>query len=191
MRLNCVMAQLTTPTPRTDVHPLQTTFASIRQRLRAVATRILRSDADADDALQEAFVKLWQRRDGITDTRQAEAMSVTSVRNVCIDMLRHQAKHPHQALDEVFCQMPDDPAVNADRTDEVYRSVAAVIDEALSPLHREILYRRDHDGWDVDDIADHYSLSPANVRVILSRSRRAVREAYCKHTGNTPSPNPF
>ncbi|MDE6633448.1 MAG: sigma-70 family RNA polymerase sigma factor, partial [Muribaculaceae bacterium] len=45
---------------------------------------------------------------------------------------------------------------------------------------REILVHRDHDGWEFDEIASHYQISEANARMIVSRSRKTIREIYLK-----------
>ena len=50
---------------------------------------------DAEDALQEAFCRLWQRRDTINSTREAEALAATTLRNICID------SHPKKRIETV------------------------------------------------------------------------------------------
>ena len=60
----------------------------LRRRLQANARRMLADDSAADDALQDAFYRLWKHRDNIVTDSQAEGMSVIAVRNTCIDALR-------------------------------------------------------------------------------------------------------
>ena len=75
-------------------------FVGLRQRLKRIATGILGDSDDAEDALQDAFCRLWSRRDRIAGSSEVEALSVTTVHNVCIDALRRQSHSPTVSLDE-------------------------------------------------------------------------------------------
>ena len=75
---------------------LLTTFSQLRNRLMRLSRRFLRNEDDASDALQEAFCRLWPRRQTIRSPREAEALTVTTVRNVSINILRRQAAAPHR-----------------------------------------------------------------------------------------------
>lgn len=63
-------------------------------------------------------------------------------------------------------------------TADIYQSVKALIDANLSQRDREIIYLRDRDGWEFEEIAARYNITEANVRVILSRARRTIRQLY-------------
>ena len=75
-------------------------FVGLRQRLKRIATGIIGDSDDAEDALQDAFCRLWSRRDRIAGSSEVEALSVTTVHNVCIDALRRQSHSPTVSLDE-------------------------------------------------------------------------------------------
>lgn len=60
----------------------------------------------------------------------------------------------------------------------LYGEVSALIDRELSERDRRVLYLRDRDGWEMEDIAAALGISEANVRVILSRSRKTIRQIY-------------
>ena len=77
-------------------------------------------------------------------------------------------------MEEQAEQAPDE-----DRT-ELLSDITALIDRTLTDEQRQILYERDRDGWEIEDIALRHGLSEANVRMILSRSRKRVRELYQK-----------
>lgn len=164
-------------------HNVTDAFLSLRSRLKAVATRLLRNEDDAEDALQEAFCRIWTRREGIDD--RAGALSMTVVRNVCIDMLRREAAHPSVSLDADGARPLHDVAYEHDAapdTGRLYASIAL----ALSPQQCEMLLHRDRDGWSIEELAETYGVSQANVRTILSRARKAVREQYRR----TQNPQP-
>lgn len=153
----------------------------IKGRLQMTARRIV-SDEAVDDALQDAFVRLWSRRSDFDSATAVEGVTVTTVRNICIDTLRRDAVRRHDDIDD----NPSAAAVTEDSGDdtqerrELYGEVTELIDKELSERDRRILYLRDRDGWEMDDIALEMGISEANVRVILSRSRKIIRQIYLK-----------
>lgn len=151
----------------------------IKGRLLATAQRIV-GDDDADDALQEAFARLWSRGEELPGEQAVEAVAVTTVRNVCIDTLRRQSVRRYDNIDDTPSAqaVADDNSDEASERTELYRNVTALIDSRLSSRDRLILYRRDRDGWDFDEIAAETGLTESNVRVILSRARKTIRQIY-------------
>ena len=67
-----------------------------------------------------------------------------------------------------------------DHTEQLLSDVTALIDAELDERQRAILYERDRYGWEIDEIAERHGMTEANVRMVLSRSRRRVRELYLK-----------
>lgn len=61
---------------------------------------------------------------------------------------------------------------------ELITEINRLIDAHLSPRDREILQRHDRDGWEFDEIADHFGISQANARMIVSRARKTIRTIY-------------
>ncbi len=151
-------------------------FNRIGRRLRHAATRLTGSRDDADDALQDAFFRLWRSRHTITSATQAEKMLSAAVRNAGIDKLRERA-HARRTDLEQAATAPDDAQESAERA-ELLDHVTRLIERALTEQQRLVLYLRDRDGWDMADIAARCGTSEANVRVILSRARRTIRELY-------------
>ena len=78
---------------------LTTVFTRLRRKFLNMAMAILPNEDDAADALQDAFCKLWPRRDTINDEAKAEALTSVTVRNICIDRTRKRAL-PTVPLDE-------------------------------------------------------------------------------------------
>lgn len=153
---------------------LTTAFGRISMRLRQSARKLTGTADDADDVLQEAFFRLWRKRSEIHDEEHAEKLLTAIVHNVGIDLLRYRARYSDETPEEQAEQAPDE-----DRT-ELLSDITALIDRTLTDEQRQILYERDRDGWEIEDIALRHGLSEANVRMILSRSRKRVRELYQK-----------
>lgn len=158
---------------------LTSVFMRIKGRLRATAQRMV-GDDDVDDALQDAFVRLWSRRNDFDNASAVEGVAVTTVRNICIDNIRRDAVRRHDDIDDnpSAAAVIDDNDDDINNQKELYGEVTALIDNSLSQRDRRILYLRDRDGWEMDDIALEMGISEANVRVILSRARKTIRQIY-------------
>ena len=145
---------------------------------RAVRRRLRRSSGDdEEDALQEAFCRLWVRRGDVSSLSEAEGFLTVTSRRIILDGLRRKQAHPETDLEGIEAGPPadDDEDVQA-RFNEIQR----LIDKSLSPRDREILGRRDRDGWEFDEIAEYFKISEANARVIVSRARKTIRDLYRK-----------
>ncbi len=153
---------------------LTSTFMRLRRRLQANARRMLADDSAADDALQDAFYRLWKHRDNIVTDSQAEGMSVIAVRNTCIDALRK--RRDSLPIEQAEAEI-DDCDGNDDRH-EIYEAVRKIIDRSLSERERAVITMRDTLGMEFSDIADELGITETHARMILSRARKTVREIY-------------
>lgn len=147
-------------------------FRNVKRRLNR------RSGDDEEDALQEAFCRLWVRREGISSQSEAEGFLTVTSRRLSLDDLRRKQAHPETDLDGVEGDTTADD--EDDLTSELYMEVDLLLDRNLSSRDREILCRRDRDGWDFDEIAEYYEISGSNARMIVSRARKTIRELYRK-----------
>lgn len=152
----------------------------MRDRLRRTALYITGNQDDADDALQDAFCRLWERRRliavGDEDGCPEGYMSRTVARSA-IDLLRRGSDCA--SLDDVGDEPADDDVVAEDPAD-VLQQLAHIIDDSLPAMQRDVMHMHDVEGLDVDEIAEFMSLTPVAVRVNLSRARSRVRELYHK-----------
>ena len=154
---------------------LTSTFSLLKTRLRIIATSILGNDDDAQDALQEAFYKLWKRHSDIKSRHEAEKLSVTAVKNASIDMLRHRMSHPADRIE-------DNTAIADEQSEtereELFKRVSTIIEMQLSERQRDIIMMRDMQEMSFQEIARRLDMSEENVRMTLSRARKIVRNIY-------------
>ncbi|MET9184578.1 sigma-70 family RNA polymerase sigma factor [Streptomyces tendae] len=153
-------------------------FERDRPRLRAVAYRILGSLGEADDALQDA----WLRADRADTSEVANPSGwlTTVVARVCLNLLRARDARREEPLDDGDRRQPAatgtaaDPAEEAQLADEVGIALLIVLD-TLGPAERLAFVL--HDMFDVpfDDIAAMLDKTPAATRQLASRARRRVR----------------
>jgi RNA polymerase sigma-70 factor, ECF subfamily len=158
-------------------------FEENRAHLRAVAYRMLGSLADADDALQEA----WLRLAG-ADTSQVENPAgwlTTVVARVCLNMLRSRnirreepidARIPDPVVSEDGQPQPEEQALLAD---SVGLALLVVLD-TLGPAERLAFVLHDMFGLPFEEIAPIVGRTPAAARQLASRARRRVRGAQAR-----------
>jgi RNA polymerase sigma factor (sigma-70 family) len=151
-------------------------FEAERTRLQAVAYRLLGSASEADDAVQEAWLRLSR-----ADTREVANLSgwlTTVVARVCLDMLRSRRSRREQplALDGEF--MPDaaDPEREALLAESVGLALLAVL-QRLVPAERVAFVLHDVFGVSFEEIAGIVGRSPVANRQLASRGRRRVQGA--------------
>jgi RNA polymerase sigma-70 factor (ECF subfamily) len=126
---------------------------------------------------------LWKRRESIpNDSLSAEKLSMTSVKNACIDTLRRNQSHQEDTLDNNL-NISQEESSEEDK-EALFNNVKSIIDKELTDVQRNILYLRDYEDYSYQDIAQMMNMSETNVRMTISRARRTVRECYLKYHSN-------
>ncbi|MFF0290119.1 sigma-70 family RNA polymerase sigma factor [Streptomyces sp. NPDC005262] len=161
-------------------------FEEHRSRLRAVGYRMLGSLSEADDAVQETWLRL--DRAGTGGVENLAGWLTTVVARVCLNMLRAREQRREEPLD---IRMPDpvishedgiDPEQEALLADSVGLAMLVVL-ESLTPAERLAFVLHDMFAVPFDEIASLIEKTPAATRQLASRARRRVR-------GGAPVPDP-
>jgi RNA polymerase sigma factor (sigma-70 family) len=151
-------------------------FEAHRPRLHAVAYRMLGSAAEADDAMQEAWLRL--SRSDVSSVENLGGWLTTIVARVCLDLLRSRRSRREEPAGEHLPELASDadPEQQALMADSVGLALLVVLD-TLTPTERLAFVL--HDIFDVpfDQIAPVIERSPAAARQLASRARRRVRAA--------------
>ena len=153
---------------------LTDTYMILRKRFRSRALRILGNPDEAEDALQEAFYKLWSKQYAIRSASDAEALLTTAVRNSSLDAVRRRKrKVPVEEADRIAS---DDQRERR----EQYAVVESLVRQRLNPTQQLILKRMEEEDVTLDQIARELDMQPAAVRMQLSRARKTIRELYLR-----------
>jgi RNA polymerase sigma-70 factor (ECF subfamily) len=155
-------------------------FEEQRPHLRAVAYRMLGSLSEADDAVQDAWLRL--SRADRSDVENLRAWLTTVVARVALNMLRSRSTRREQPLD---VRVPDPIVDPADGTDPEHEALLAdsvglallIVLETLSPAERLAFVLHDMFAVPFDEIAPIVERSPEATRQLASRARRRVRGA--------------
>ena len=171
-----------------DNQRLADRFEEHRPRLRAVAYRMLGSLSDADDAVQETWLRL--SRGGADEVGNLGGWLTTVVAQVCLNMLRARTRRGKQSLD---LRLPDPVVISPERAlqpdeqallaDAVGLALLVVLD-TLSPPERVAFVLHDLFDLPFEEIAPLVGRSPAAARQLASRARRRVQGA------EPPAPDP-
>ncbi|MEU9486528.1 sigma-70 family RNA polymerase sigma factor [Streptomyces decoyicus] len=155
-------------------------FEENRSHLRAVAYRMLGSVSEADDAVQEAWLRL--SRSGVSGVENLGGWLTTVVGRVCLDQLRMRKARREDPLDfhvpEPIVGRLDtaDPEQEALLADSVGLALLVVL-EALAPAERLAFVLHDMFAMPFDEIAPIVDRTPAAARQLASRARRRVQGA--------------
>jgi RNA polymerase sigma factor (sigma-70 family) len=147
-------------------------FEQHRGHLLAVAQRMLGSGAEADDAVQEAWLRL--HRTGADDVDNLGGWLTTVVARVCLDMLRTRTARREEPIDEHVPEPVDGPEREALLADAVGPALLVVLD-TLTPAERLAFVLHDLFAVPFDEIAAILQRSPTAARQLASRARRRVR----------------
>jgi RNA polymerase sigma factor (sigma-70 family) len=152
-------------------------FEAHRPHLRAVAYRMLGSAAEADDAVQEAWLRA--SRAGADDVDNLGGWLTTVVGRVCLNQLRSRRARPEAPLDDQAAELADggpDPEAEAVLADAVGPALLVVLD-TLSPAERLAFVLHDLLAVPFGEIAEILGRSEAAARQLASRARRRVQGA--------------
>jgi RNA polymerase sigma-70 factor (ECF subfamily) len=152
-------------------------FETHRQHLEAVALRMLGTTEEAEDAVQEAWLRLSRSEDA--EVRNLGGWLTTVVARVCLDKLRSRASRREDALSEAEAETPaggGEPDAELELADSVSLALLVVL-EHLGPAERVAFVL--HDVFDVpfEEIAPIVGRSLDATRQLASRARRRVRGA--------------
>ncbi len=206
------MSEITAPaTTRPASGALDAQLERHRVELTAYAYRMLGSSFEAEDAVQEAFLRAWRSHDGFEGRAALRSWLYRITTNVCLDMLNSRGRRarpmdlgPAQSADTALPDplpevtwiepVPDervvaaggDPAEVAEARESVRLAFVAAL-QHLPPKQRAVLILREVLRWKAAEVADLLETSVQSVNSALQRARAALAEANVEAT-RTPEP---
>ena len=148
------------------------TVFSLSERLFPMVARMLGTNANAEDAIQDIMIKLWQQRKKLKDHPNVKGFVFLTARNYCIDVIRKKPK----LIDDATNHFKVLKSTNSNKIME-WEELNAIILKILEELpeqQREVFMMRDLDGYEFTEIAAALQLKIEHTRVLLSRARKQI-----------------
>lgn len=142
----------------------------------ATAVVIMNDRDEASDLVQEAFARLWERREAIPDPEAPEGYCVTVIRRICIDRLRRTSRIQQVPVESLADISAADTSRRSESADTL-RHISRLMHE-LPQNQQEVLKMSAIAGMDNAEIAQATGLSNVNVRTLLSRGRRQLKKLF-------------
>lgn len=139
--------------------------------MAGMAMAVLGDREDASDCLQDCLLALWNRRDELEDVDNVKAYCLRTVRNCALSMLR-RTNRLETVIPEIIESL--DPETRLEHKDRLARVMSHI--ETLPESQREVIRMSAILGLSNDDVAKMSGQSPGNVRTLLSRAGKRLKE---------------
>lgn len=146
------------------------------KRVFAISLVIVRDRDEAADAVQETFARLWERRDELDDISNPEAYAVTVAKHVCLSRLKRR----ETSSDEMQSIITDGEAERFEQKEKL--ELLKLLIGRLPETQRKVIELSAFGDCSNDEISEITGESPANVRQLLSRGRKKLKDLYKLYT---------
>jgi len=150
----------------------------VKHKLYRLAKRLLNNVPEAEDAVQETFLRLWTKKDALKEYRSIEAFALTITKNLCLDRMKSKGYKTDELTENHEKMGESNPHTKLELT-ESFEKIQLII-QSLPEQQRMIIHLRDIEEYDLDEIAEIMELNMNTIRVNLSRARKKVREMLTK-----------
>ena len=147
-------------------------YIALADSLYRVAFYMLESEAEAEDAVQELYLKLWEGRGQLDEVRQPKAYCIRMLKNLCLDRIR-RAQHltfPERLPETDSGRAQDDEIDGRRRLDKVLEAV-----KSLPERQRQVLLMRTVQGLSYEEISAATGMNYLTLRVLLSQARKRLK----------------
>ena len=161
-----------------DAEAFKRIFLPYHQKMYRVAYRIVQNAANAEDIIQDTFIKLWNKRSELDSVDNREAFAIIILRNTCLDYLR-KVKNEYHVYDN---DIPIPEAGSLSNEIEIKDNVNQVkhFINQLPEQQRQVMIMKHWEGYSDEEIEQITGYTQVNIRVMLSRARKTVRERFLK-----------
>lgn len=156
---------------RSEVLPL-------RELLMGYSLRLLSDAADAEDVVQEVFLKMWDMRADLGKYDSVKAFALQTTRNQCLNRIKVRSRTVGEGGIAFERSTERSPHMALEQKDGVMRVMGLI--EGLPETQRIVLKMRHVEGLEVEEIAGLTGCSPDAVRMNLSRARKRIKELFVK-----------
>lgn len=153
-------------------------FLPFHPKLYRIAYRMVQSQEDAEDILQDTYTKLWEKRKQLPDILNYESFAVRVLKNTCLDFLKKNKLYSLQ-VEEV--EVADLTSFSRQLENENVLEHLRRLVEYLPAQHQKVFQLHYRDEFSLEEIEDITGLSNGNIKVILSRARKMIKDLGIKY----------
>lgn len=146
----------------------------LADRFYRVAYHLLESRPDAEDAVQELYLKILSMHGKLVYVREPAAYGITLLKNICIDRIRRRESRRTEQLEEFIAADASGPEKQMSEKDTLSRVMKEM--ERLPEKQAKVLRMRAVEGLEYDEIARRTGLSQVNIRVLISIARKTLKK---------------
>lgn len=158
-----------------DVDTFKQIFLPHHQLLYRIAYRLMESASGAEDMVQEAYIKLWDKRNDLDNIENYRSFAMVVLRNICMDHLRK--KKEKILINPEWENIESIPLINEIEQKDEVNYIKRLIDK-LPDQQRQVMIFKHWDNYSDEEIEQITGLSQGNIRVILSRARKTIKEQF-------------
>lgn len=145
-------------------------------RLYRMAFRLMNNREEAEDIVQEVYIKLWGMRNELMKYNSIEALSIRITRNLCLDQLRrrkvnHGALKAERLKEEGHSATPVENLEKKEEAELIHTLIAALPEPQRSLVHLRHLEEKEY-----EEISEMVNMNVNAIRVSISRARKQMRE---------------
>jgi RNA polymerase sigma factor (sigma-70 family) len=151
---------------------------AFKDKLFRLAKRLLVSTEEAEDATQEVILKLWNKKDNLSQYNSLEAFAMTMTKNYCLDQLKSKRA---QNLKIVHNNFTDNEAGLQQKLED--QDSLNWVEKIIAQLPKQqqlIIQMRDIEQYEFEEMAKILEMNETAIRVALSRARKTIREFMLK-----------
>ncbi|MBA4153248.1 sigma-70 family RNA polymerase sigma factor [Flavobacterium sp.] len=149
-----------------------------KDKVFRLAKRLLVSSEEAQDATQDILVKLWDKKNGLGQYNNVEALAMTMTKNYCLDQLKSKRASNLKIVHTNFTDR--EAGLDQKMEDQDSWSWVEKIINDLPEQQKLIIQMRDIEQYDFEEIAKMLDMNETAIRVALSRARKTIREKMTK-----------
>ena len=147
----------------------------LAERFYRVAYHLLESRDDAEDAVQELYLKILSIPGKLVYVRDPAAYGITLLKNICIDRIRRRESRRAEQLEDFMAADASGPERKMTEKDTLARVIKEM--ERLPEKQAKVLRMRALEGLEYDEIARRTGLSQINIRVLISMARKTLKKS--------------
>ena len=152
-------------------------FLPFYKKMYRIAYRFLENQADAEDRVQETYIKLWQKRHELESLINPESFAITLLKNNCLDFLR-KVRPDLLQLHEIQLSTPDTFAEQIENREQL-EYIQRIMNQ-LPKQQKQVVKLKIWDNLSDEEIEQRTGLKKGNIKVIVSRARKTIKEHYLK-----------